>query len=171
MSYGCNCVEKFLLAEGRECHSPARGSQEGVTALVEGVSPDRYASWVSALFPCLQLNLARPVTRPSGARSGSRHGPCAGPASPWALASGMPLGDTRVGGCSGPSRARSPRRCRPTCCGRWATQVGVGAGQASSLSSTCSWGCATSCICFCRLSWTHSAVPLSCVWVAAPVFV
>ena len=40
MSCGCNCVEKFLLAEGRERHSPARGFQEGVTAPVEGVSPD-----------------------------------------------------------------------------------------------------------------------------------
>lgn len=79
----------------------------------------------------LQLTPPRPATRPAGARSGSRPAPCAGPASPWARVSGTPPGDTRADGCSGPSRARSPRRCRPTCCGRWATQVGLSAGVAS----------------------------------------
>ena len=168
MSRERNCVEKFLLAEGRECHSPARGFQEGVTALVEGVSPDRHASWVSALSPCLQLSPARPVTRPAGARSGSRHGPCAGPASPWAPASGMPPGDTQVGGCSGPSHARWPRRCRPTCCGRWATQVGLGAGKAASLSRPVAEGVPPHAP---VLQVEHSAGPLSCLWVTAPVFV
>lgn len=77
----------------------------------------------SFLSPWLQPIPERPVTKPGGARSGSRRGPCEEPASPWALGSGTLQGDTRVDGCCEPSRARSPRPCRPTCSGRWATQV------------------------------------------------
>ena len=132
-SHGGRANSHVQICSGKDepCSPDCKGLQEGWKECPLTVHILR-----SALSPCLQQSPARPVTRPAGARSGSRHGPCAGPASPWAPASGTPLGDTRVGGCSGPSRARSPRRCRPTCCGRWATQVGVGAGQASSLSST-----------------------------------